>query len=93
MKTYRINSVMAGALYFLGTVFGVLGGIIGGKVLGSLITGTPIAGVNMLELAASEAAKTSAGAFFTFLMGISLMGMTLFLYPVFKKDSEEMAVS
>lgn len=92
MNTYRMNSVMAGALYLLGTVFGILGGIVGGKVLGSLITGTQIAGVNMLELAASEVAKTSAGAFFTFLMGISLMGMTLFLYPVFKKDSEELAL-
>jgi hypothetical protein len=26
MKTYRMNAVMAGFLYFLGTVFGVLSG-------------------------------------------------------------------
>jgi hypothetical protein len=92
MKTYRINSVMAGTLYLLGTVFGVLGGIIGGKVLGSLISGTPLAGVDMLGLAAAESSKLIAGAFFTFMMGISLMAMTLFLYPVFKKDSEELAL-
>jgi hypothetical protein len=92
MKTYRFNSVMAGTLYLLGTVFGVLGGIVGGKVLGSLISGKPVIGVDMLELAAAESAKLSAGAFCTFMMGISLMAMTLFLYPVLKKDSEELAL-
>jgi hypothetical protein len=92
MKTYRINSVMAGSLYILGTAFGIIGGIVGGKVLGSLISGTSLAGVDMLGLAASESAKLSAGAFFTFMMGISLIAMTLFLYPVFKKDSEELAL-
>jgi len=92
MKTYRIDAVMAGTFYLLGTVFGVLGGIVGGKVLGSLISGKAVIGVDMLGLAATESAKLSAGAFFTFMMGISLMAMTLFLYPVFKKDSEELAL-
>ena len=31
MKTYRVNAVMGGALYFLGTVFGILGGVFGGE--------------------------------------------------------------
>jgi len=92
MKTYRINAVMAGTFYLLGTVFGVLGGIVGGKVLGSLISGKAVIGVDMLGLAATESAKLTAGAFFTFMMGISLIAMTLFLYPVFKKDSEELAL-
>ena len=39
MKTYRMNAVMTGALYFLGTVFGVLGGVIGGEVLTSFSFG------------------------------------------------------
>ncbi len=33
MNTYRKNAVMTGILYFLGTAFGVSGGLIGGKVL------------------------------------------------------------
>ncbi len=92
MKKYRINSVMAGTLYLLGTVFGVLGGIAGGKVLVSLISGTSLAGVDMLGLAAAESTNLTVGAIFTFMMGVSLMAMTLFLYPVFKKDSEELAL-
>lgn len=30
MKTYRMNVVMAGVLYFMGTAFGVTGTIVGG---------------------------------------------------------------
>lgn len=63
--------MMAGALYLLGTVFGILGGITGGKVFATLISGKPLTGAGMLELAAAESAKLSAGAFFTFMMGIS----------------------
>jgi hypothetical protein len=92
MKTYRLNAVMAGALYFLGTVFGVLGGIIGGEVLTSIISAKPLAGVDMLGLVADNASQLTGGAFFTLLMGISLVAMTVFLYPIFRKDSEELAL-
>ena len=92
MKTYRMNAVMAGALYFLGTVFGVVGGVIGGEVLTSLISGTPLAGVDMLGLVAANSSRLTGGAFFTLMMGISLVAMTVFLYPIFRKDSEELAM-
>src|SRR5450759_2669748 len=91
MNTYRKNAVMAGALYFLGTVFGVLGGVIGGEVLTSLISGTPLTGVDMLGLVAANSSRLTGGAFFTLMMGISLVAMTIFLYPIFRKDSEELA--
>jgi hypothetical protein len=91
MKTYRMNAVMAGALYFLGTVFGVLGGIVGGEVLSSVISGQPLAGVDVLSLVAENSSRLTGGAFFTLMMGISLVAMTIFLYPIFKKDSEELA--
>lgn len=92
MKTYRMNAVMAGALYFLGTVFGVLGGVIGGEVLTSIISGTPLTGVDMLGLVSANSTQITWGAFFTLMMGISLVAMTVFLYPIFRKDSEELAM-
>jgi len=92
MKTYRMNAVMAGALYFLGTVFGVLGGVIGGEVLTSIISGKPLAGVDMLGLVAANSSQLTVGAFFTLMMGISLVAMTVFLYPIFRKDSKELAM-
>ncbi|MBL8080289.1 MAG: DUF4386 domain-containing protein [Anaerolineales bacterium] len=92
MNTYRRNAIMAGALYFMGTVFGIVGGIIGGEVLTSLISGTPLAGVDMLGLVDANSSRLTGGAFFTLMMGISLVGMTVFLYPIFRKDSEELAM-
>lgn len=83
---------MAGVLYFLGTAFGVLGGIIGGEVFISLISSKPLAGVDMLSLVAANSSRLTGGAFSTILMGISLMAMTVFLYPVLRKDSEELAM-
>jgi hypothetical protein len=92
MNTYRMNAVMAGVLYFLGTVFGIVGAVIGGEVLTSLITCKPLAGVDMLGLAAANSSRLTWGAFLTLMMGISLMGMTVFLYPVFRKASKELAM-
>jgi hypothetical protein len=92
MNTYRMNAVMAGALYFLGTVFGVVGGIIGGDVLLSLISGTPLRGVDVLGLVAANSSRLTGGAFLTLMMGIALVGMTVFLYPVLRRDSEELAL-
>lgn len=92
MKTYRTNAIMAGSLYILGTVFGVLGAIISGDVLTSIIRGIPLRGVDMLGLIATNSSRLTGGAFFTLLMGIALMAMTIFLYPIFRKDSEELAL-
>ncbi len=92
MNTYRMNAVMTGVLYFLGTVFGVSGGLIGGEVLTSIISGKPLAGVDMLSLVAADSSRITAGAFLTLLMGISLVAMTVFLYPVIRKASKELAM-
>jgi hypothetical protein len=83
---------MAGVLYFLGTVFGVLGLVIGGEVLSSISTGKPLAGVDILGLVAANSSRLSGVAFFTLMMGISLVAMTVFLYPIFRKDSKELAM-
>jgi Domain of unknown function (DUF4386) len=92
MNTYRMNAVMVGALYFLGTVFGVLGAVIGGEVLTSIISGKPLAGVDILGLVAANSSRLTGGAFLTLMMGISLVAMTVFLYPVLRKASKELAM-
>lgn len=91
MKTYRMNAVMAGTLYFLGTVFGILSVVIGGEVLTSITTSKPLKGVDMLSLVAANSSQLTAGAFFIIMMGISLVAMTVFLYPLIRKDSKELA--
>ena len=92
MKTYRMNAVLGGALYVLGTAFGILGAVIGGEVFISLMSGKLLAGVDMLSLVAANSSRLTGGAFFTIMMGISLVAMTVFLYPIFRKDSEELAL-
>jgi len=91
MKTYRMNAVMAGGLYVLGTVFGVLSAVTGGQILSSGVTDQALEGVDLLSLAAADASRLTTGALLILLMGISLSSMTLFLYPLFRKDSEELA--
>ncbi len=92
MNTYRMNAVMVGVLYFLGTVFGVSGALIGGEVLTSIISGKPLAGVDILSLAAANSSRLTGGAFLTLMMGISLVAMTVFLYPVIRMASKELAI-
>jgi hypothetical protein len=92
MKTYRMNAVMAGVLYFLGTAFGVLSGVTGGVVVSSITFQKPIVGVDLLSMVASQSSRITMGSFFILMMGISLTAMTVFLYPLFRKDSEELAM-
>jgi hypothetical protein len=86
MNTYRKNAVMTGVLYFMGTVFGILCYVVGGEVLSSISTG------NILGLVAANSSRLTGSAFFTLMMAISLVAMTVFLYPVIRKDSEELAM-
>ena len=91
MKTYRMNAVMAGTLYFLGTVFGVLGGCWRRSVIPRLFPANRLLVWHTPGLVAANSSQITGGAFFTLMMGISLVAMTVFLYPIFRKDSEELA--
>jgi hypothetical protein len=92
MNTYRRNAVMAGVLYFLGTVFGILSAVIGGEALSSLNVGKPLVGVDILGLVVANSSQITGGAFLILMMAISLPAMTVFLYPIFRKDSEGLAM-
>jgi len=82
MKTYRLNSVMAGALYFLGTIMGIFSIVVAGQFNAGEVS------VNL----GADPSRLTLGAFFIMLMGILLSAMTVFLYPLFRKDSEELAM-
>ncbi len=92
MKTYRMQAVMAGLLYFLGTVFGVLSTLVGGEVIASIVKTKPLSSQELMNLLAANYSQLLGGAFFVFLMGLSLVAMTVFLYPIFRRDSEELAL-
>lgn len=83
MKTFRMNAVMAGALYILGTVAGVSAAITAGDL---------VMGEDMLSRIAADPSRLTLGAFFILIMGFSLTAMTVFLYPLFRKDSEPLAM-
>lgn len=92
MNTCKMNARMTGVLYILGTVFGVMGAVLGGEVFSSLVQAKPLEDVVLLQVVGENAVSLRNGAFFTLLMGISLASMTIFLYPVIRKDSEELAL-
>jgi len=82
MKTYRMNAVMAGALYITGTVAGVL----------SVVTVGGFPDETFLARAADDPSAVALGALLVLVMGLSLAAMTVFLYPLFRKDSEILAM-
>lgn len=91
MRTYKTNAVMAGVLFFLGTAFGIASAVVGGEVISSSVTNTPLVGVDILSLVAADKFRITAGTFLILMMGICLTAMTVFLYPIFRKDSEALA--
>ena len=92
MKTYRTNAVMTGVLYFLGTAFGIASAAVGGEVISSIVQSKPLSGLNLLDLVAADSSRLLSGSFLILMMGISLVAMTAFLYPILRKDSKELAM-
>ena len=82
-KSYRINSVLAGVLYVIGTIAGILSYV---------VTRNLFAGEDYLTRIAANPFLLHLGAFFVLIMGISLATMPIFLYPLFKKKNEAMAL-
>lgn len=83
MQTYRTHALLAGVLYILGTVSGV----IALALAGSLVTGDDV-----LTRIATDQTRLVLGAFFILVMGFSLAAMPLLLYPLFKKESHVLAL-
>jgi hypothetical protein len=82
-ETNRKNAVIAGVLFIIGTVSGVISAVICIPVWN--------APDYLLRLSANES-LISLGTFLQFIMGISCAGISIALYPILRKFSESLAI-
>ncbi len=83
MNSYRTNAVVAGVLYIIGTVSGVLSFVFTPPVLG---------GPGYLARIAANPAALILGAFSVLTMGLALAMVPVALYPVLKRHNLPLAV-
>jgi len=83
MNTYRSNTIIAGVLYIVGTVAGIL----------SLALSAPVRDAqNVLISVAANANQVRIAALFVMLMGLSLAMVPIVLYPVLRRFNEVLAL-
>ena len=83
MNTYRSNTIIAGVLYIIGTVAGIL----------SLALSAPVRDAqNVLISVAANANQVRIAAIFVMLMGLSLAMVPIVLYPVLRRFNEVLAL-
>jgi hypothetical protein len=83
MNTYRKTAVTVGILFIIGTVSGILSGV----VTAPIMAGTTYP----LNVSASET-QWIIGTLFILLMGFPLAMIPVLLYPIFKKHNEVLAL-
>ena len=83
MKTYRKTAVIVGILFIIGTISGVVSGV----VLAPITAGSSYP----LNIAASET-RWIFGSLLILLMGFPLAMIPVFLYPILKKHNEVLAL-
>jgi hypothetical protein len=83
MKTYRSNTIIAGVLYIIGTVSGIL----------SLVLSQPVRDAHdHLAGVAANANQVIVAALLVLLMGLSLAMVPVVLYPVLRKQNAVLAL-
>ncbi len=83
MNTFRTNAIVAGALYIIGTVAGIL----------SLALSQPLRDArDPLAGAATNAGQVTIAALLVLLMALSLAMVPVVLYPVLKRHSQVLAL-
>lgn len=83
MKTYRKTAVIVGILFILGTVSGILSGVVNAPIMAG--------STYPLNISASET-QWIIGTLFILLMGFPLAMVPVFLYPILKKHNEVLAL-
>jgi hypothetical protein len=82
MNTYRKTAVIVGILFIIGTVSGILAGVITAPIMAG--------SAYPLNISASEN-QWIIGTLLVLLMGLSLAMVPVLLYPIFKKHNEVLA--
>ena len=83
MNTYRSNAIIAGVLYIIGTVAGIL----------SLVLSAPVRDAqDSLASVAANANQVIVATLFVLLMGLSLAMVSVVLYPILRKQNEVLAL-
>ncbi len=83
MNTYRRTAVIVGILFIIGTVSGILSGVVTAPIRAEATF--------PLNIAASET-QWIAGALLVSLMGLSLAMMPVMLYPILRKHNQVLAL-
>ncbi|OEH91153.1 DUF4386 domain-containing protein [Bacillus solimangrovi] len=78
-----MTAITVGVLYIIGTVSGILS---------LVMTKELLAGEDFLTRIAANLSQLNLGAFFVLLMGLSLSAMPIFLYPLFRRKNEVLAL-
>ena len=83
MNTYRKNAIIAGVLYIIGTVAGIL----------SLVLSAPLRDAeNLLTSVAADANQVRIATLCVLLMGLSLAMIPIVLYPILRRYNEVLAL-
>ena len=83
MKTYRSNAIIAGVLYIIGTVAGIL----------SLVLSAPVRDAqDSLASVAANANQVIVATLFVLLMGLSLAMVPVMVYPILRRYNEVLAL-
>jgi hypothetical protein len=82
MVTYRKTAVMVGVLFIIGTVSGILSGV---------VTAPIVAGSTFPTNISASATQWVSGTLCILLMGLSLAMIPVLLYPIFKQHNEVLA--
>jgi hypothetical protein len=83
MSTQRKTAIIVGILFIIGTVAGVLSGIVTGPVLGAS---------DYLEQVAANESSIVLGALLVLVMGFPLAMIPVVMFPIFKKQNEILAL-
>jgi hypothetical protein len=83
MNTYRKNAIIAGVLYIIGTVAGIL----------SLVFSGPVRdGQDVLASVTANAGQVRVAALLVLLMGLSLAMVPVVLYPILRRYNQVLAL-